>query len=104
MNIDFGGIFQPVILAIATVLGVLLSRLLASAIDLIKNQAIRGIVWQGVLWVEQKYQGAKGSDKFRAAYDRLASKLPFISGEDLEMMIEAAVGELNSQIPKPQGS
>lgn len=101
---DWGSLFFPLVGTVLTALGVLLGRLIVAGINAIKSNALRAVVWQAVMWAEQRFKGASGSVKFKAVLDRLADRLPFVSREDLELMIEAAVGEMNTQSPKVQGS
>lgn len=89
---------------IAIILGKLLAKLIKKGINSIDNTLIRGLAWQAVLFVDQKFKTMHGKDKFDQAYTWLAKKLPGVDAEDIEQAIEAAVKEMNSTFPKAPGA
>ena len=53
---------------------------------------------KAVRWAAQKMQDSLGKEKYEAAAEKVASKLPWVDEEDLEQAIEAAVHDLNAGV------
>ena len=95
-----GQILLGILIPLLTIIGTLLGKLIKKAITHIDNKMLQGLAWQAVLWVEQTFKKLDSQDKFNTAYAYIAHKLPGVEAKDIKAAIEAAVKQMNSQIPK----
>lgn len=99
-----GALIAVVLIPIATMIGRLIGKLLNKSIAKIDNEQLQSMAWVAVRFAQKKLKDKAGSEKFEAAYEYLAKKLPGVNGDDIEKAIEAAVNSLDLELGNAAGS
>jgi len=99
-----GSLLVAILIPVATAIGFLLAKLIRKGISKIDSEALQGMAWTAVHFVEQKFRDLHGKDKFDRAYEIVASKLPGVEKGNIEQAIESCVNAMNKEFPKGGGS
>ena len=100
---DLSAILKPLLEAILVIviptIGTIIGKLLLAGFNNIKNNTIRGLAIQAVLWAEDKFSSGQGSAKLTAAAAQLAEKTG-MSQAQAEIAVRAAYQNVFAQLPK----
>jgi hypothetical protein len=92
--------FVGAILAVVLpVIGKLLGQLLVNGIKIIKDDKVRRVVADLILWAEDKYSDQAGDKKLEIVVDLLVDKCK-MSKADAEIAVRAMYQNIIGQIPK----
>lgn len=88
------------LIAVAGWIGKLSGKFIGKKIEDIQNDMLQKAAYVAVRWVDDQYKKASGNEKFKLACERVAKKIPGISGEDIEESIAAMYRNYAAEMPK----
>lgn len=93
-------ILTVILIPVAGAVGTLIAVLLQNLISKIRNEHLQTLAYMGVYAIEQKYPELKGQDKYKKVVEYLASKMKYITEDQINVAIESAVKQFNISIGK----